>query len=86
MAQKLEVKCTSWNCRGLKSNKKIKEVMNKMKDLEAKIIFLQETHSLEEEHIKVGRRWQGSLYATPFRSNARGVITLIHQYLFRSKM
>uniref|UniRef100_A0A1A8AUT3 Reverse transcriptase domain-containing protein n=2 Tax=Nothobranchius furzeri TaxID=105023 RepID=A0A1A8AUT3_NOTFU len=50
-----------------------------MKDLEAKIIFLQETHLLEEEHIKVGRRWQGSLYAASFRSNARGVITLIHK-------
>lgn len=53
--------------------------MNKIKDLGSKIVFLQETHTLEEENIRISRRWQGSLYASSFASRSRGVITLIHK-------
>lgn len=79
MTQKYEIQYTSWNCRGLQKNRKIKQVMNRIKDLGSKIVFLQETHTLEEENIKISRRWQGSLYASSFTSRARGVITLIHR-------
>lgn len=79
MTQNSIIKYTTWNCRGLQKTKKIKQVMNKIKDLGCKIVFLQETHTLEEENIKISRRWQGSVYASSFTSRARGVITLIHK-------
>lgn len=36
---------------------------------------------VDDENIKISRRWQGSLYAASFISNAQGVITLIHKSL-----
>lgn len=59
MSQRVELKCTSWNCRGLQ-------------------FFLQETHTLNEDNIRISRRWQGKVYAASYTSQARGVMTLIH--------
>lgn len=53
--------------------------MNKLKDMDPKIVFLQETHTLKEDNIKISRRWQGNIYAASFTSQARGVMTLIHK-------
>lgn len=38
------VECVSWNCRGLRKLTKIKQVIGRIKQLRAKIVFLQETH------------------------------------------
>lgn len=51
--------------------------MNRLKDLDASVIFLQETHT-SENHVKISRRWKGTVYAASFNSQARGVMTLIH--------
>ncbi len=49
----------SWNCRGLQKLKKLKQVMNKIKDIDSKTVFLRETHLLEEDNKKkIRRRWQ----------------------------
>lgn len=53
--------------------------MNKIKDIDSKIVFLQETHLLEEDNKKIKRRWQGSVYSASFSSRARGVMTLVHK-------
>lgn len=42
--------------------------MNKMKDIDTKIVFLQETHLLDEDNKKIRRRWQGSVFTAPFSS------------------
>ena len=78
MSVGVNLKFISWNCRGLQKLKKVKQVMNKIKDLDSKIVFLQETHLLNEEDKRVRRRWQGSVFTAPFSSRARGVMTLIH--------
>lgn len=49
MTQALNLKLVTWNCRGLQRFKKVKQVMNKLKDMESKLMFLQETHLLEED-------------------------------------
>lgn len=43
---------TSWNVRGLNKFTKLKQVMNRLKNLHSKIIFLQEIHITVTE-IKV---------------------------------
>lgn len=48
--------------------------MNKLRDMDSKIVFLQETHTLGEDNIRIGRRWQGNIYAASFTSQARGVM------------
>lgn len=73
----MELKFTSWKYRGLQKPKKIKQVMNKLKDINLNIVFLQETHTLAEDNVKIARRWQGNIYATSFTSQVRGLMTLI---------
>lgn len=48
--------------------------MNKLRDMDSKIVFLQETPTLGEDNIRIGRRWQGNIYAASFPSQARGVM------------
>lgn len=79
LSQGVTLNFVSWNCRGLQKLRKVKQVMNKLKEMDSKIVFLQETHLLEKDTIKIRRRWQGSVYTTSFSSQARGVMILIHK-------
>uniref|UniRef100_A0A096LX15 Reverse transcriptase domain-containing protein n=1 Tax=Poecilia formosa TaxID=48698 RepID=A0A096LX15_POEFO len=79
MSQTVKCNFISWNCRGLQRLQKVKQVMNRLKEMESKIIFLQETHLLDEDNLKVRRRWRGNIYTAPFTSHSRGVMTLIHE-------
>ena len=79
MAREVEVKFTSWNCRGLQKIKKVKQVMGRLKDMHSNIVFLQETHLAPNEDIKIKKRWRGEVFSAPFTSQARGVMTLIHK-------
>lgn len=45
--------------------------------MDSRIIFLQESHLLEEEENRIRRRWQGSVFTAAFSSRSRGVMTLI---------
>lgn len=53
----------SWNVRGLGKLSKLKQVMHRIEQLKASIVFLQETHLLNSELIKIRRRWPGQVYA-----------------------
>lgn len=75
MGETGNVKFVTWNCRGLGSIKKIKQVMDRIKQLQAQIVFLQETHMVKSKTIRIRRRWQGQVFAACHTSNARGVMT-----------
>lgn len=75
----IEVKIVSWNCRGLHTFSKIKQVMSRIKQLKCKIVFLQETHLMPKDIGRISNRWPGQIYAASFSSQARGVITMIHK-------
>lgn len=57
---------TSWNVRGLCNLTKLKQVMNRVNYLHPKILFLQETHLLSGEIIKLRRRWPGQVIAASY--------------------
>lgn len=57
---------------------KLKQVMSRIKQLKAKIVFLQETHLTPGDVVRVRRRWPGRVYSASFSSHSRKVITLIH--------
>lgn len=78
MSVDLKVRITSWNCRRLQKTKKVKQEMGRIKTLQSNIVFLQETHLTHEDELKVRRRWKGKILSAPFTSQARGVMTLIH--------
>lgn len=69
----------SWNVRGLGKLSKLKQVMHRIKQLKSSIVFLQETHLLNNDLLKIRRRWPGQVYASSYASNARGVLILIHK-------
>ena len=59
----------SWNVRGMRKLVKIKQVLSRLKYLQAKIIFLQETHLLSVEIARIRRRWPGHILASCYSSN-----------------
>ena len=79
MTSGLDIKFTSWNCRGLQKLKKVKQVMGRLKDLQSRIIFLQETHLGAKQDLRIRRRWQGEVFSAHFNTQARGVMILVHR-------
>lgn len=53
--------------------------MNRIKILQSKIVFLQETHLTHVDELKMRWRWKGETLSAPFTSQARGVMTLVHE-------
>lgn len=47
--------------------------------MQSNIVFLQETHLIHKDELKVRRRWRGNVFSASFNSEARGVITLVHE-------
>lgn len=79
MTTRSKLKISSWNTRGLNKLVKLKQVLNRIKQMKANIIFLQETHLVENDINKVRSRWPGQVHSAFFSSHARGVIILIHK-------
>ena len=75
----VNVKFTSWNCRGLNKTVKIKQVLDRMKLFKSKIIFLQESHLMPSDINRLRSRWPGQVISASYSSHSRGVITLIHK-------
>uniref|UniRef100_A0AAQ5X3B6 exodeoxyribonuclease III n=1 Tax=Amphiprion ocellaris TaxID=80972 RepID=A0AAQ5X3B6_AMPOC len=74
-----DIKITSWNVRGLRRLIKLKQVINRIKQLKSKIIFLQETHLTMSDVKLVKNRWPGQVVHASYNNYARGVLILIHR-------
>lgn len=74
-----DLRFTSWNVRGLNKLTKLKQVMNRLKNLHSKIIFLQEVHLTISEIKHVRRRWTGQVVHATYNNYAHGVLILIHK-------
>lgn len=57
------IKITTWNVRGLGKLSKVKQVMTRLKHLKSTVIFLQESHLMSSDMLKVRRRWPGQVYS-----------------------
>lgn len=74
-----DLRFTSWNVRGLNKLTKLKQVMNRLKNLHSKIFFLQEIHITVTEIKQVQHRWPGQVIHATYNNYARGVLILIHK-------
>lgn len=63
MAGIIGVKFISWNCRGLHTFTKIKQVMTRIRQLQSKIVFLQETHLMSKDICRICNRWPGQVFS-----------------------
>lgn len=60
---------------------KIKQILSRVKQLKSLIVYLQETHLLSDEVIKIKRRWPGHVTSASYLSHTRGVMILIHKLI-----
>lgn len=74
-----EIKITSWNVRGLRKLTKLKQVINRLKHLRSKIVFLQETHLMASDIPCLEKRWPGQVIYSSYNNYARGVAILVHK-------
>lgn len=75
------VRFASWNVKSLNSPIKRNKVINHIKPLNTKIVFLQETHLKPLDHVKLGRGWVGQLFNSSFSSKACWVANSHHLIL-----
>ncbi len=47
--------------------------------MQANIVFLQETHLMYKDDLKIRRRWRGKVFSASFNSQARGVCVMVHE-------
>lgn len=71
----------SWNVRGINSPIKRRKILTYLKRQSTDVIFIQETHLSDAEHVKLRRDWVGHVYHSSFNSKARGVAILINKKL-----
>lgn len=74
------VNFTSWNVRGLVELAKMKQVLNRIKQIKS-LVFLvfQDTHLLSDEVIKIKKRWPGQVISASYLSHTHRVMILIHK-------
>lgn len=73
------IKLCTFNVKGIHHPIKRKKILSFLKKDKIQIAFLQETHLVDKEHIKLKRDWVGQVYYSSFSSNSRGVAILIHK-------
>lgn len=75
----LNIEITCWNVRGMRKLAKLKQVLDRIKYLKSKIVFLQESHLIASEVHYLNRRWPGQVFHACYNTHARGVVILIHK-------
>ena len=74
----MATKLMSWNLRAI-NNPKRSKVFSHLRDQGVEIVYLQETHLLNRDHLKLCRGGFYQVYHSDFNSKGRGVAILIHR-------
>lgn len=73
----IELKCITWNVRGLKAKSKRNAVLSYLKAQRANLILLVETHLTGQLQMALKKPWLGWLYQAPHSAHSRGVAVLV---------
>ena len=79
MEQRTNVRFISWNVKGLNGPVKRARIFNHLKYLKCEIAFIQETHLLLKDQIRLRKAWVGHVFHSSFDSKTRGTAILIHE-------
>ena len=79
--QKCKINIRSLNVRGLGSQHKRRDVIHFLKNKNADIIFLQDTHLTKEKTPSFNLLWKGKSYHSYYAHNSRGTSILISSHL-----
>lgn len=69
----------SWNVRAINKPAKRSKIFSYLRDQGAEIVYLQETHLLNRDHLKLCKGGFNQIYHSNFDSKSRGVAILIHR-------
>ena len=72
-----KITVSSFNCRGLRDQKKRLAVFNWLKSKYKGLVFLQETHSMIEDKMIWEKEWGSNIYFGHGNTQSRGVAILI---------
>ena len=72
------IKICSANVRGLRQPLKRLDLWNRFKEMKADLVFLQETHLVEDDIEKLKKEWNISFYLSGTTTNSKGVAILIN--------
>ena len=67
----------SANCQGLRNYEKRMDVLSYLKDTNANIVCLQDTHLLDGDKSSIKQIWP-DCYVNGSKTNSRGVVTLLN--------
>lgn len=73
----LDVRCLTWNVRGLRATPKRNAVLAYLKTQRADIMVLVETHLTGQLQMALKKPWVGWLYQAPYSAISRGVAILV---------
>lgn len=69
----------TWNVKGLNHPVKRKKALTHLKNLNAGIAFIQETHLKNPDNARLKCGWVGQLFHSTFQGKARGVAILVNK-------
>lgn len=75
------IRCVTWNINGCGSPIKRRKVLSYLKQKQADIAFIQESHVRDTEALKFKREWVGHVFHSSFSSKQNGVVILINKHL-----
>lgn len=73
----IELKCITWNVRGLRAKAKRNAVLSYLKAQRADLMVLVETHITGQLQMALKKTWVGWLYQALYSAHSRGVAVLI---------
>lgn len=68
-----------WNVKGLNGPVKRARIFNHLKYLQCEVAFLQETHLLVKDHVRLKKVWVGQVFHSNLNSRTHGTAILIHK-------
>ena len=77
------LKVCSFNASGLRNRQKLNTLLNYFKTNKADIVFLQETHLVQEDKDYISRVWGGEVHLSGENRNSKGIITLFSKNIKR---
>lgn len=79
-ANRMDSKLMSWNVRPINKPAKLDKVFSHLRDQGGEIVYLQETHLLNKDHLKLYRGGFNQIYHSNFNSRSRGVALYTGMY------
>lgn len=73
------IRFISWNVKGLNGPVKRARIFNHLKYLKCDVAFLQETHLLVKDHVRLKKGWVGNVFHSSLNSKTCGMAILVHK-------